>query len=247
MLISLTVWEYGRPVSITIFQTKTDLGLAYCEYKEASLLKLEAALLQLPPGKARLQGYMDAFLKCADSGQMCGIHAMLSDSALFEEPLQKATSRLAQTDLRILTSVLVSGRESGELAFTAEPADVAIIIGSAIKGALMLNRIPPHDACSRTMERAYSATLPPVKPRLWLPRFNRGSQHSKKSPLTTPVFRGPQKTLRLSLRLISSYPLPIYLLVGRININNTTTPIKQTCRGHHHESTYQRRYRCLHP
>ena len=58
------------------FQTKTDLGLAYCEYKEASLLKLEAALLQLPPGKARLQGYMDAFLKCADSGQMCGIHAM---------------------------------------------------------------------------------------------------------------------------------------------------------------------------
>ncbi|HHU4162779.1 TPA: TetR/AcrR family transcriptional regulator, partial [Yersinia enterocolitica] len=65
------------------FQTKTDLGLAYCEYKEASLLKLEAALLQLPPGKARLQGYMDAFLKCADSGQMCGIHAMLSDSALF--------------------------------------------------------------------------------------------------------------------------------------------------------------------
>jgi AcrR family transcriptional regulator len=44
------------------FQTKTDLGLAYCEYKEASLLKLEAALLQLPPGKARLQGYMDAFL-----------------------------------------------------------------------------------------------------------------------------------------------------------------------------------------
>jgi TetR/AcrR family transcriptional repressor of nem operon len=150
MLISLTVWEYGRPVSITIFRPKPNLGLAYCEYK-GQPAEMEAALLQLPPGKARLQGYMDAFLKCADSGQMCGIHAMLSDSALFEEPLQKATSRLAQTDLRILTSVLVSGRESGELAFTAEPADVAIIIGSAIKGALMLNRIPPHDACSRTM------------------------------------------------------------------------------------------------
>lgn len=133
------------------FQTKTDLGLAYCEFKEAGLLKLEGTLLQLPPGKARLQGYMEAFLRCADSGQMCGIHAMLSDSALFEEPLQKATTDLAQTDLRILTDVLVSGRESGELVFTAEPADVAIIIGSAIKGALMLNRIPPHDACFRTM------------------------------------------------------------------------------------------------
>lgn len=133
------------------FQTKTDLGLAYCKYKEGQLMKLETTLLKLPPGKPRLQGYMDAFLKCADNGQMCGIHAMLSDSALFEESLQKATIRLAQTDQRILTYVLISGRESGELIFSAEPADVAIIIGSAIKGALMLNRIPPHDACSRTM------------------------------------------------------------------------------------------------
>ncbi|WP_438436252.1 TetR/AcrR family transcriptional regulator [Klebsiella pneumoniae] len=134
------------------FQTKTDLGLAYCEHKEVGLLKLEADLLQQPPGKTRLQGYMEAFLRCADSGKMCGIHAMLSDSALFEEPLQKATTRLAQTDLRILTDILVSGRESGELVFTAEPADVAIIIGCAIKGGLMLNRIPPHDACTRTMK-----------------------------------------------------------------------------------------------
>ncbi|MGL4723950.1 MAG: TetR/AcrR family transcriptional regulator [Scandinavium sp.] len=133
------------------FQTKTDLGIAYCEFKEAGLLSLEAELQQLPAGKARLQGYMDAFLKCADQGQMCGIHAMLSDSAAFETSLQDATTRLAQTDLRILTDVLISGRESGELVFTSAPADVAIIIGSAIKGALMLNRIAPHDACSRTM------------------------------------------------------------------------------------------------
>ena len=133
------------------FPTKTELGIAYCEFKEAGLLNLESALLQMPAGKARLRGYMDAFLLCADNGQMCGIHAMLSDSALFEPPLQEATTRLAQTDLRILTDVLTSGRECGELVLTAEPADVAIIIGSAIKGALMLNRIPPHDACSRTI------------------------------------------------------------------------------------------------
>lgn len=133
------------------FQTKTDLGIAYCEYKEAGLLSLEAELLQLPAGKARLRGYMEAFLTCADNGQMCGIHAMLSDSAMFEAPLQAATARLAQTDLRILTDILVSGRESGELRIAAPPVNVAIIIGSAIKGALMLNRIPPHDACQRTM------------------------------------------------------------------------------------------------
>ncbi|MCS2164038.1 TetR/AcrR family transcriptional regulator [Scandinavium manionii] len=134
------------------FPTKTDLGIAYCEFKEAGFLVLETALLQMPAGRARLQGYMDAFLQCRDNGQMCGVHAMLSDSNLFDPSLQEAVSRLAQTDLRILTAVLTSGREAGELHFTAEPADIAIIIGSAIKGALMLNRIPPHDACNRTMQ-----------------------------------------------------------------------------------------------
>lgn len=132
------------------FQTKTDLGIAYCKYKEAGMLALEATLNQLPPGKARLSGYMEAFLQCADKNQMCGIHAMLSDSNMFDPPLQKAVNQLAQTDLRILTEILTSGKESGELIFNAQPADVAMIIGSSIKGALMLNRIPPHDACSRT-------------------------------------------------------------------------------------------------
>lgn len=134
------------------FQTKTDLGIAYCEYKKAGFLALEATLQQLPAGKARLKGYMEAFLACADTGQMCGVYAMMSDCNLFEPPLQEAVNRLAQTDLRILTAVLLSGKESGELFFSAPAEDVAMIVASSIKGALMLNRIPPHDACIRTMK-----------------------------------------------------------------------------------------------
>lgn len=60
---------------------------------------------------------MEAFLACADTGQMCGVYAMMSDCNLFEPPLQEAVNRLAQTDLRILTAVLLSGKESGELFF----------------------------------------------------------------------------------------------------------------------------------
>lgn len=134
------------------FQTKTDLGIAYCEYKKAGFLALEATLQQLPAGKARLKGYMEAFLACADTGQMCGVYAMMSDCNLFEPPLQEAVNRLAQTDLRILTAVLLSGKESGELFFSAPAEDVAMIVASSIKGALMLNRIPPHDACIHTMK-----------------------------------------------------------------------------------------------
>ncbi|MFI3014262.1 TetR/AcrR family transcriptional regulator [Klebsiella aerogenes] len=131
------------------FPTKTDLGVAYCERKEKRLLQMEETLLTIPPGKARLEAYTEAFAYCAQKGQMCGVHAMLSDSNLFEAPLQAAISRLAQTDLRIIADVLRTGRECGELIFSGDPDDLAVIINSAVKGALMLNRIPPHDACER--------------------------------------------------------------------------------------------------
>ncbi|MGR7526653.1 TetR/AcrR family transcriptional regulator [Klebsiella aerogenes] len=131
------------------FPAKTDLGIAYCERKEKRLLQMEESLLSVPPGKARLAAYIDAFAYCAQKGQMCGVHAMLSDSNLFEEPLQEAVSRLAQTDLRIIADVLRTGRECGELAFSGDPDNLAVIINAAVKGALMLNRVPPHDACER--------------------------------------------------------------------------------------------------
>jgi len=131
------------------FPGKTDLGIAYCERKETRLLQMEEKLLSVPAGKARLEAYMDAFAYCAQKGQMCGVHAMLSDSNLFEPSLQDAVSRLAQTDLRIIADILHTGRESGELKFRGEPADLAIIINCAVKGALMLNRVSPHDACER--------------------------------------------------------------------------------------------------
>ncbi|MBU9843888.1 TetR/AcrR family transcriptional regulator [Rahnella ecdela] len=135
------------------FPGKTDLGIAYCERKETRLLQMEEKLLAVPAGKARLEAYMDAFAYCALKGQMCGVHAMLSDSNQFEPALQDAVNRLAQTDLRIIADVLRTGRENGELTFMGEPADLAIIINCAVKGALMLNRVPPHDACER-MKRA---------------------------------------------------------------------------------------------
>ncbi|MFK3663244.1 TetR/AcrR family transcriptional regulator [Scandinavium sp. NPDC088450] len=131
------------------FPSKTDLGIAYCARKETRLLKMEEKLLAVPAGKARLEAYMEAFAYCAQKGQMCGVHAMLSDSNVFEPALQDAVSKLAQTDLRIIADVLRTGRESGELTFSGEPADLAIIINCAVKGALMLNRVPPHDACER--------------------------------------------------------------------------------------------------
>ncbi|MGQ3970413.1 hypothetical protein ACTJNA_00185 [Klebsiella pneumoniae] len=97
---------------------------------------------------------------------------------------------------------------------------MAIIIGSAIKGPDAQSD-PPHDALFPHHERAYSATSPARKA-CGCPGLT-GAASTQKITADNACIPGPQKTLRLSLRLISSYPLPIYLLVGRININNTTT------------------------
>lgn len=128
------------------FPGKTDLGLAYCEYKTGVFSQLDAALHDIPPGVQRLRAYLDAFAGSAEREEMCGVYAMLSDSHQFSSELQKAVSRLAQTEMLILKNVLASGQKSGELRSVVPPDELAIIVCSALKGALMLNRLPPHDA-----------------------------------------------------------------------------------------------------
>lgn len=134
------------------FPTKTDLGIAYCNYKMADFKALETALQKLPAGVQRLQAYLDAFSDCAAQGQMCGVYAMLSDSHLFSPELQSAVYRLAQAEQQLLQDILVSGQRSAELHLAQPPAELAMMVSSALKGALLLNRIPPHDAYARAVK-----------------------------------------------------------------------------------------------
>ncbi|BDH45321.1 TetR family transcriptional regulator [Salmonella enterica subsp. enterica serovar Choleraesuis] len=141
------------------FPTKTDLGLAYCDYKVGVFNQLGERLQALPTGLQRLKGYLDAFSGCASGGEMCGIYAMLSDSHNFPAELQSAVSRLAQTELDIIEALLIAGVECGEITLNNISArDQATIVSSALKGALMLNRLPPYDAYSK-MSAALLKTL----------------------------------------------------------------------------------------
>lgn len=128
------------------FPGKTDLGLAYCEYKIGVFAQLDATLKNIAPGGQRLKAYLDAFASCADREEMCGVYAMLSDSHQFSLELQEAVSRLAKAEIQILEEVLDSGQKCGEIRATAPPDELAVIVCSALKGALLLNRIPPHEA-----------------------------------------------------------------------------------------------------
>lgn len=133
------------------FPTKNDLGLAYCDKKREAFSSLEATIASLPPGLSQLSAYMNMFFGCStQQGHMCGVHAMLSDSNLFTPELKDAVSDLAASELNILSGILRRGRDSGELSYGTTPEDMALIVSNAIKGGLLLDRTPPHDASIRT-------------------------------------------------------------------------------------------------
>lgn len=124
------------------FPGKIDLGLAYCEYKIGVFGQLDAALREINPGVQRLRAYLTAFAGCAEREEMRGVYAILSGSHQLSPELQKAVSRLAQTEMLILKDILTSGEKNGELRSVVPTDELAIIVCSALKGALMLNRPP---------------------------------------------------------------------------------------------------------
>lgn len=128
------------------FPGKTDLCLAYLEYKTRVFDQFNVALHDITSGVRRLRAYLDAFAGCAEREEMCGVYAMLPDSYQFSPEMQKAVSRLAQTEILILKDVLSSGQKTSELKSVVPPDELAIIVCSTLKGPLMLNWIPPHDA-----------------------------------------------------------------------------------------------------
>lgn len=134
------------------FPTKADLGLAYCASKREAFTALETEILALPAGRGQLEAYLNAFSSCIRDGEMCGVYAMLSDSNMFTPELKIAVAELAAYELHILSGVLQRGKDSGKLIFNIPAPDMAIIVCSSLKGALLLNRMPPHDACERTVQ-----------------------------------------------------------------------------------------------
>ncbi|HGA5462132.1 TPA: TetR/AcrR family transcriptional regulator [Salmonella enterica subsp. diarizonae serovar 50:k:z35] len=134
------------------FPAKTDLGIAYCEFKTEAFRALETRILTLPDGLQQLDAYISAFSGCAQRGEMCGVYAMLSDCELFSPELKSAVRKLAEFELDILGSILKRGKDAGLLFFEICPETMAMIICNAVKGALLLNRIETYDAAEKNRQ-----------------------------------------------------------------------------------------------
>lgn len=65
------------------FPGKTDLGLAYCQYKTGVFGQLDAVLHDIPPGVQRLRAYLDAFAGCAERGDVRRLRHAVGQSPVF--------------------------------------------------------------------------------------------------------------------------------------------------------------------
>ena len=67
------------------------------------------------------------------------------------QELQEAVSQLAHQEIQMIKDIITSGQNSGEFKTVLLPDELAVIVCSTLKGALMLNRLPPHDIYSGTV------------------------------------------------------------------------------------------------
>ncbi len=130
------------------FPTKEDLGVAYCERKIAALAQFRDNLAAMNTAPEKFNAYLDTFKSC-QGGKMCGINAMQSDVGDMSDTLIRKVRAVTEMELEILTEILTEGRVKEEMSFIVPPYEQAVILSSALKGALLLGRIKRDESFER--------------------------------------------------------------------------------------------------
>lgn len=134
------------------FPSKIDLGIAYCHFKLNQLLELETRINSHVSIEAKLLEYGDFFIPCAENNEMCGIHSMLTDADSFSEDLQSAISQLVESELGIIEHIFKNDSDENLSRLTkVSDYELALIVNSTIKGALLMNRLSKENVYEHSL------------------------------------------------------------------------------------------------
>ena len=128
------------------YPSKDDLGIAYCDKKMHEFEELHDTIVKASAGSEQLTLYLSSFETCVVDDEMCGVYAMLSDLGLFSEPLREAVNKVYLYEIEIIKGILKRGQDEQQFAFEMSIEEMAMIIFSIVKGGILLNRLPKHDA-----------------------------------------------------------------------------------------------------
>lgn len=148
------------------FPKKEDLGLSLLDHmirikeqKRDELLQMADTPLQ------RLDAYFAFYREICISkecSQICPASSLQAEINVIPEAMRDKLKVFDEIETRLVTELLRQGRESGEMHFPGDPAHHALMLISAIKGALQFSRSHGVTAVDNTIKQLkYTLGLDP--------------------------------------------------------------------------------------
>lgn len=124
------------------FASKEELLLALtARYRTCQRQRLDELDRQHARPLERLDAYLASMARVASEGnKICPLGALQSEYNVIPEAVRADIQELFQYTKRWLSGVLAEGRERGEMEFEGSPAERAVLIMSAVQGALQIAR-----------------------------------------------------------------------------------------------------------
>ncbi|MCF6310083.1 MAG: TetR/AcrR family transcriptional regulator [Sulfurimonas sp.] len=125
------------------FPKKDDLGLEICYYiHENMLTAFDKILSENTPAKKKIQEYIALYANMIDEGdKICPIASLQAESNIISEKMKKEVCTIDDLENMFIEKLLHLGIQSKEFTITGNIKYEAILITSALKGALMYARI----------------------------------------------------------------------------------------------------------
>jgi TetR/AcrR family transcriptional repressor of nem operon len=123
------------------FPTKAKLGERLVErYQESFVAALARIDESSDDAGARLRAYVGIYSDVLDNDRMCLCGMLAADYATLPDPVKHRVVHFFDINEAWLTSVLLRGRASKQLAFSGPPVERAGLIVGALEGAMLLAR-----------------------------------------------------------------------------------------------------------
>ena len=124
------------------FASKEDLLLALtARYRSRQRKRLDALDQEYERPSERLEAYLASMARVAGAGNKnCPLGALQSEFNVIPDAVRADIVELFEYAKRWLAGVLAEGRERGDFEFEGAPAERAVLIMSAVQGALQIAR-----------------------------------------------------------------------------------------------------------
>jgi len=134
------------------FPKKQELGLAYLKYRFELAKDIENQLRNSKMNSLqKLQAFLDLGVKPIEEKKICPVSSFQADRWNINEEMKGVLTKIEETEMSMLTSILEDGRSSEELFFVGEAKDQASLILSSMKGAILYAQGQGLDFYQRTM------------------------------------------------------------------------------------------------